>query len=108
MAGVALVTAVVTILVRRHHPELAANVAENARRRAERARANAATRQENAQFTRAGMTIEYTDADSGGVADLAVTLTAGREAAERYFGASGVAGELALLAPRVWRTEACE
>lgn len=95
---------------------------------------------------RAGLVIEYADADSATVPALVAALTAGRAAVESFFGApfagaftirvfperasltahwaaswgvpdlrtecwmvaSGVAGELALLTPRVWNTEACE
>jgi len=95
---------------------------------------------------RAGLVVEYADAESGTVPDLVATLTAGRAAVESFFGApfagtfivrvfpdrasltahwaaawgvpdlraecwmvaSGVAGELALLTPRVWHSEACE
>jgi hypothetical protein len=48
MASAALLTAVVTVLVRRHHPELPGNVAENARRQAARVAGNMSIRQQNA------------------------------------------------------------
>jgi len=98
------------------------------------------------RVARAGLVIEYTDADSAGVPDLIAMLSAGRAAVQAFFGApfagrftvrvfpdrasltahwaaawgvpdlrtecwmvaSGVAGELALLSPRVWKSEACE
>lgn len=98
------------------------------------------------RVSRAGLVIEYTDADSAVVPDLVTLLTAGRAAVQMFFGApfgspfavrvfpdrasltahwaaswgvpdlraecwmvaSGVAGELALLSPRVWHSEACE
>jgi hypothetical protein len=49
IAGAALATAVLTVVARRHRPDLPANVMENVRRQAARASANAAIRQENAE-----------------------------------------------------------